>query len=1859
MSALVKSFSSKVCANFALLFAASLFSTISVNAALKNHPISYLGDKSTMLYATTFSIADNEEPTTDETFELSDVYNYGGSSIKFNEKFAEGETDIQGFKSNMPHANQYIIVSDPHVLEKSAAYPYEQKIDEVNRLIINTVDCRPGLRMRIFEIPLTNCVPKTTVRIQFDLEWVRSSTNCNDNADAWFALFENDENHSIANKYLNLGIEGGAAKQRIHYDYTFTPTAATTTLRFIKTDGCPMAIAISNIVITGEVADISISCQSESMFLGTPVTLNASLKSASEEEIVWYRSVNNATNWQQIASGSKTYVDNPGEVGVYYYKATIPGVDEPISSNIVSISRIIQCDASVEGSHMMFTDDFGQLGSEQARDSSLFVINGYKDPVNGFKYRPACKAIKGKGANDYAIVANPHWAGCHDQWPEAPGDNSCDCKDGFWFDQRYDHTQNGMDKDGKFGGMLFLNPQDNEGSGIMVYSREAECISRNTNVNFSAWFANAAIFSGEVKCLINAELRVKGENGEYIPEATLHIKDIMAGADWTNAVTSFNTGNNTKLTVEIWNMTYGDDKGNDLLIDDIAFWSCPPYGTLEVEVPPVGKFAVTDSTVTGKCGSEVKLKVIGESIEKLDNPYFMWLYKTGEMTKFEKHPTFASLPAQNITLGTDTMFKVIVAGSKEDAEAYFEGTLPKECLLASETNYMTSFCRPVNVSFSRNCNTLTFTSTCDADWYKAKSIDEPVEWVKINEEGPVSRLKLELEEPYKYYKAVGEFGDESEIIKMEAYMDMHIQLYANSDPTNIKVGGETIAIQNGESVFIGLKEHKVGESYRIFAKYENSTLIDVVGDVAPVDETPFWKEHTPIYDVAYYIERQGCTSDTVYAKIAGGILLVESTRNCNDVTLHAETEMSEVKWYSKSVGAEEWNGPLTDETGAVITEKDITVSATSDSIFKATTEYLGKDFSSNSDTILYYHAELLGAEIDDMKWVNDTIFTQIGSDIKLKVKDDSYASDKATYIITNKAGEEFSIDQKFIATDSITIENVTANDEYSLTAKGCEFNSVVLVVKDTVYIPDDPDDPRSETAIVRNNCNNITITADASTNDVYWFSSTDNTNWTPMEGGSVIGKVLETTITANTFFKAGVKVVSRGKADDMSYSNSVKVEFYHIEQIGNVKDSIPYVNDTIFAKIGDTVVLGKTVESYAGPDAIYEFTDKDGTELGKITPEDAADKMIEVQDVQENNVFTMKVDECVANPIVLVVQDTTHIPVDPDDPRWATTMIRENCNDITITADASTDEVYWFSSADSTNWSPMEGGSIIGKEMKTTITENTFFKTGVKVRERGMKESVFHYSNVVKAEFFHIEQIGNVKGVTPFVTDTIFAELNDTIILGKSTDSYTGDYLSYKFFDSEGNMVGSFCACEDSTIEIIAIHDETYIMKAADCVSNPIVLVVQDTIYIPVDPDDPRSATAVVRNNCNDITITADASTDEVYWFSSADGTTWSPMEGGSVIGKVLTTTITENTYFKAAVKVKERDKGTTLHYSNAVYLEYYKLNITAYPADNISAEGKTIIVTYNSNAVIRLSDDSYAGADADYAIYNKNGEKIGSFDVKGGVRTFNVNNITEDQTYYVKVDECVSDVVNIVVNATVDILITERSCNHVTLTAKVSGTGDVVWMKEVNGVWVEMTEKGNTINIDLTDNIKIKAVIGIFESEPITIDYYGVELNAINILTGETGKELNIGIGAKVDLEPTVIGVPESENYVYYDSKGNVVGNTTADDPNLTVAPSVNQKYGVMVSGCKSNMVKVNVEWPTVFTPLNVDGYNDDFLMNVDPAIKIQVFDRNGNMLADSPNGWDGKIDGDYAQPGVYFYVATLSDGSTHRATVEIYAPK
>lgn len=83
------------------------------------------------------------------------------------------------------------------------------------------------------------------------------------------------------------------------------------------------------------------------------------------------------------------------------------------------------------------------------------------------------------------------------------------------------------------------------------------------------------------------------------------------------------------------------------------------------------------------------------------------------------------------------------------------------------------------------------------------------------------------------------------------------------------------------------------------------------------------------------------------------------------------------------------------------------------------------------------------------------------------------------------------------------------------------------------------------------------------------------------------------------------------------------------------------------------------------------------------------------------------------------------------------------------------------------------------------------------------------------------------------------------------------------------------------------------------------------------------------------------------------------------------------------------------------------------------------------------------------------------------------------------------------------------------------------------------------------------------------------------------------------------------------------------------------------------SNVVAINVikDLPTAFTPMNSIGLNDSFM----EGYPVVIFNRYGQKMVESQNGWDGKCRGDYVDPGVYFYEIVLKDGSKHKGSIEV----
>lgn len=72
----------------------------------------------------------------------------------------------------------------------------------------------------------------------------------------------------------------------------------------------------------------------------------------------------------------------------------------------------------------------------------------------------------------------------------------------------------------------------------------------------------------------------------------------------------------------------------------------------------------------------------------------------------------------------------------------------------------------------------------------------------------------------------------------------------------------------------------------------------------------------------------------------------------------------------------------------------------------------------------------------------------------------------------------------------------------------------------------------------------------------------------------------------------------------------------------------------------------------------------------------------------------------------------------------------------------------------------------------------------------------------------------------------------------------------------------------------------------------------------------------------------------------------------------------------------------------------------------------------------------------------------------------------------------------------------------------------------------------------------------------------------------------------------------------------------------------------------------------PTVFTPHHREGKNDVFM----PGYEVYIYDRYGNLVCHSNNGWDGYYRGEVADPGVYIYTVFLKDGRKKKGSIEIY---
>lgn len=91
--------------------------------------------------------------------------------------------------------------------------------------------------------------------------------------------------------------------------------------------------------------------------------------------------------------------------------------------------------------------------------------------------------------------------------------------------------------------------------------------------------------------------------------------------------------------------------------------------------------------------------------------------------------------------------------------------------------------------------------------------------------------------------------------------------------------------------------------------------------------------------------------------------------------------------------------------------------------------------------------------------------------------------------------------------------------------------------------------------------------------------------------------------------------------------------------------------------------------------------------------------------------------------------------------------------------------------------------------------------------------------------------------------------------------------------------------------------------------------------------------------------------------------------------------------------------------------------------------------------------------------------------------------------------------------------------------------------------------------------------------------------------------------------------------------------------DSNNNITMQLVDKNGCMWETSESRSISSTL-FPTIFTP-NGDGVNDVLLA----GYNITVFDRQGNVMFQGNQGWDGNVNGKPANQGVYLYTIDMQD--------------
>ena len=634
--------------------------------------------------------------------------------------------------------------------------------------------------------------------------------------------------------------------------------------------------------------NLIISVSKTELALGESVTLIAETQTGIDLGRTRWQKRTNSLDWVDLRDDAgapklgSTVTDAP-EAGETCYRAiTMEATGAEIISNEVCVTSSYKC-ATNSAQHNLFIEDFGTLSSETARSSG--PVGYIKTEI--YKFVDGCEPLEAEGT--YAIMTNPRYAGC-----DSPqGSSHCNCdpeKNRLWFRDLYDHTSGGL-KNGEWGAMLMVNAnKPNE----LVYSRTVDMPCTNTNMIFSAWFANAS--KPENALPISMKFVVKDENGKNIDAAELIVNGIDFDSGWIKGETSFNSGSNSKLTVEIYNCSSGG-QGNDFMVDDISFSICVPEISLSVS-STVPEVQVKEDQVSGSCGDSINLDLEEGMAEVVfDNPYYLWYVKEQGSTEFVRKDKFDNKTSIDTLITPYTQYYVVATANETEAGEYIKGNLSK-CAPVAVSNTITVLCAPnLEVAeIERNCNEITL---------EARKYDDPSDlidfWWQISKDGknwsnlnvPKNTYNLEYTITSDSYIRIYTDMVASKAVKVSLRgISLTSQPAKTYIGNNVKITASTINYELGED-----------DKYQWFEK----DLTSAGSEYRLIDETTnsFIYYTLKSEKASVKVVAEGCEAEVTIEKLLP-IEIQEKSRDCNEITIEGITDIepSKIKWYYSADGIE-------------------------------------------------------------------------------------------------------------------------------------------------------------------------------------------------------------------------------------------------------------------------------------------------------------------------------------------------------------------------------------------------------------------------------------------------------------------------------------------------------------------------------------------------------------------------------------------------------------------------------------------------------------------------------------------------------------------------------------------------------------------------------------------------------------------------------------------------------------------------------------------------------------------------------------------------------------------------------------------